>query len=91
MRRMTGTSTRDEAMAKARFEIEVRHFRREAIAGDPDAKSYRTVEIEPTTETVEVEVDMEALAKTLGPRAANSRGKIALEAGGLVKVRLIRK
>jgi hypothetical protein len=76
---------------KARFEIEVRHFRREGITGRPDVKGYRTVEVEPTMETVEVEVDMEALARTLGPRAANSKGKIALEAGGLVKVRHIRK
>ena len=37
-------------------------------------------------EVVEVQVDPAALARALGPRAVNSKGGVAIEASGLVRV-----
>jgi hypothetical protein len=79
---------------KQQFTITVRQFRREEINETrPDGgtnRGHRSVELEPTREVVEVEVDLEGIAKELGTKACRNSGGTAREISGLVKVKHLR-
>ena len=55
-----------------------------------EGRGYSTVADGQERWSVEVSVDMEALAKVLGPKAVSAAGKKSVEASGLVVVKAIR-
>lgn len=73
------------------FTIEVMH-RKKVVERhkDPDGTEYASVSwVDDHVEKhiVDVTVDMEGLARSLGPAAVKSKGGKSVEAGGLVVVR----
>lgn len=51
----------------------------------------RSVPLPDTFCDVEVDVDLASLAKTLGVKAVRSKGKRSVDAGGLVRVTVVRE
>ena len=71
-----------------RFTIPVIYYR--TVPAD-DGRGTRTDVDRTADETVEVTVDFAGLARQLGPRACRSRGGKAVDVGGLVVVRPVRR
>ena len=72
-------------IAKERFEITIR--RTKWIEGENG--SGHSEELSPESCEIEVTADLLELARKLGPRAAKSQGRKAIEAGGLVVVKCL--
>lgn len=78
------------------FTIPVQTYRHEATEnknaeGKVISQSFRSVPAKLVQVEVRVEVDMTALALSLGRAAYFNKGKLAKEAGGLVVVRVLRE
>ena len=66
---------------KRRFTVTVKQWRM--------GHDFRTIDEPATTEVVEVEINMERIAQSLGPKACRSKGKRAQAMSGLVVARKV--